>query len=228
MPHVYISNTHILIFCSISEFSDSLSKLAYELNKIDAGRVGYLFRSNLCMIMAWVVWFTGLPGCGKTTIAKRVKSILSEKNIDAKILQLDEIRKVITPDPRYTEEERDIVYASLAYMAKLLYESGVNVIVDATANKRRYRDLTRSLVPNFAEVYIRAPIDICMTREKERKAQFAPVDIYKKAVQEKALVPGVNVSYEEPQVPEIDVDTAAMSAERSAGFIAEKIIELFV
>jgi len=62
--------------------------------------------------MAWVAWFTGLPGCGKTTIAKRVKLNLIEKGIDVKILQLDEIRKSITPKPRYTEEERDIVYAS--------------------------------------------------------------------------------------------------------------------
>ncbi len=146
MPHVYISNPHILIFCSISEFNDSLYKLAYELDGKDAGRIGYLFKSKQCKIMAWVVWFTGLPGCGKTTIAKCVKAILSEKKIDARALQLDEIRRVITPKPRYTEEERDLVYASLAYMAKLLSESGINVIVDATANKRRYRDLARSLV----------------------------------------------------------------------------------
>jgi adenylylsulfate kinase len=112
-------------------------------------------------------------------------------------------------------------------MAKLLYESGINVIVDATANKRRYRDLARSLVPNFAEVYIRAPIDVCMDRERERKAEFAPIDIYKKAAQERATVPGVNVSYEEPLAPEIDADTTTMSPEQSARFIAEKIIKSF-
>jgi adenylylsulfate kinase len=177
--------------------------------------------------MAWVVWFTGLPGCGKTTIAQGVRALLLEKKINAKILQLDEIRRVITPHPRYTEEEREIVYASLAYMAKLLYESGVNVIVDATANKRRYRDLARSLVPNFAEVYIRAPIDVCMARERERKAQFAPKEIYKKAAQEKALVPGVNVTYEEPFAPEIEVDTTAMSPEQSARFITLELIKIF-
>lgn len=177
--------------------------------------------------MAFVVWFTGLPGCGKTTIAKRVKAVLFEKNIDAKILQLDEIRRVVTPQPRYTEEERDIVYASLAYMSKLLSESGINVIVDATANKRRYRDLARSLIPDFAEVHIRAPIEVCMDRERERKAEFAPKDIYKKAALERAAVPGINVSYEEPLAPEIDVDTTTMSPEQSARFIAEKIINLF-
>ena len=177
--------------------------------------------------MAWVVWFTGLPGCGKTTIAQRVKAKLSEKKIDAKILQLDEIRRTITPQPRYTEEERDIVYASLAYMAKLLADEGVNVMVDATANRRRYRDFARRLVPNFGEVFIRADLETCMAREARRKAEFSPKGIYKKAAGEKAAVPGVNVAYEEPLSPEIEVDTMKMTADESASFIAEKILQIF-
>ena len=131
--------------------------------------------------MAWVMWFTGLPGCGKTTIADRVKAKLSEKGMYAKILQLDEIRRAITPEPKYTEEERDIVYASLAYMAKLLADEGINVMIDATANRRRYRDFARHLIPNFAEVFIRAPLEICRSREAKRKAKFSPKGIYKKA-----------------------------------------------
>ena len=121
--------------------------------------------SVLLSIMAWVMWLTGLPGCGKTTIAKKVRSRLQEKGIAVKILQLDEIRRAITPVPRYTEEERDIVYASLAYMGYLLAEAGANVIIDATANRRRYRDLARRLIPNFAEVFIRDPLSVCMGRE---------------------------------------------------------------
>ena len=74
--------------------------------------------------MSWVVWFTGLPGCGKTTIAQGVKARLRDRGIDVKVLELDEIRRVITPEPTYTDEEREVVYASLAYMAKLLSEAG--------------------------------------------------------------------------------------------------------
>ena len=182
-----------------------------------------LFRT----IMAWVMWFTGLPGCGKTTIAARVKANLWEAGISAKILQLDEIRRVITPEPKYTEEERDIVYASLAYMAKLLAEEGINVIIDATANRRRYRDFARRLIPNFAEVFIRAPLSVCMEREAKRNAKFSPKDIYRKAEAEKAPVPGVNVAYEEPISPEIEVDTTSMNREESARYIAGRILELF-
>jgi adenylylsulfate kinase len=177
--------------------------------------------------MAWVVWFTGLPGCGKTTIAQRVKAMLTEKGTNVKVLQLDEIRKAITPQPRYTEEERDIVYASLAYMAKVLFEAGVNVIVDATANRRRYRDFARGIIPEFGEIYIRAPLDVCVAREAKRKAAFSPKGIYKKAAIEKAAVPGVNVAYEEPLAPEIDVDTTVLSAEQSASLIVNRIGELF-
>ena len=177
-------------------------------------------------IMAWVMWLTGLPGCGKTTIANKVSSRLQEKGIAVKILQLDEIRRAITPVPRYTEEERDIVYASLAYMGYLLADAGVNVIIDATANRRRYRDLARRLVPHFAEVHIRAPLPVCMEREAARNAEFSPKAIYKKAGTEKAPVPGVNVAYEEPLAPEIEVDTTSMSPEESASYIAEMALEL--
>ncbi len=176
--------------------------------------------------MAWVMWFTGLPGCGKTTIAEKVRTILSEKGISARILQLDEIRRAITPKPKYTEEERDIVYASLAYMGKLLADEGINVIIDATANRRRYRDFARLLIPNFAEVFIRAPLPVCMEREAKRKAKFSPKDIYKKAAGEKAHVPGVNVAYEEPRSAEIEVDTTSMDLEESARFVADRIISM--
>ena len=177
--------------------------------------------------MAWVMWFTGLPGCGKTTIAEKVLTILSEKGVRARVLQLDEIRRSITPEPKYTKEERDIVYASLAYMAKLLAEEGVNVIIDATANRRRYRDFARSLIPNFVEVFIRTPLSVCMEREAKRKAKFSPKDIYKKAAGEKAAVPGVNVAYEEPRSPEIEVDTTSMNMEECAGYIAGRIIDIY-
>src|SRR3990170_4246849 len=148
--------------------------------------------------MAFAVWFTGLPGSGKTAIASRTSTLLEKKGIKVKILQLDEIRRVLTPVPKYTDEERDIVYASLAYMAKLLAECGVNVFIDATANRRKYRDAGRKMIPKFAEVYIRCSLEVCMEREARRKAFFSPKGIYKKSARSGANVPGVNVPYEEP------------------------------
>ncbi len=177
--------------------------------------------------MAFAVWFTGLPGSGKTAIASRTSALLKKEGIEVKILQLDEIRRVLTPDPKYTDEERDIVYASLAYMAKLLTECGVNVFIDATANRRKYRDAARKIIPEFAEVFIRCPIELCMEREAHRKAIFSPKGIYKKASMPGAAVPGVNVPYEEPLNPEIVIDSDKMTPDESAGKVADAIITLF-
>ena len=177
--------------------------------------------------MSWVVWFTGLPGCGKTTIAKGVKAGLEDRGIKVKVLELDEIRRVITPKPTYSDQERDVVYASLAYMAKLLSEAGTNVIVDATANRRRYRDLARELVPRFAEVYVKASLAACIERERGRKAVYSPKGIYAKAGGEDAMVPGVNVAYEEPVNPGMVVDAEGLSPDQNAVMVVNWILETF-
>ena len=174
--------------------------------------------------MAFAVWFTGLPGSGKTAIASRTADILKTKGIEVKTLQLDEIRRVLTPHPKYTDEERDIVYASLAYMAKLLAECGTNVFIDATANRMKYRDAARKIIPQFAEVFIRCPLSVCIEREAHRKAAFSPKGIYKQSAQTGANVPGVNIPYEEPMNPLIIIDSDKMKPDESARKVADAII----
>jgi adenylylsulfate kinase len=171
--------------------------------------------------MTWSVWITGLPGCGKTVIAQNVRSILEDRGIaSVKVLELDEIRNFITPQPTYSDEEREIVYASLVYMARLLVECCTPVIIDATANRRRYRERARESIQNFAEVYVTCSLATCMERERIREAKYAPVGIYNKSKEEGATVPGVNVPYEEPRNPEVVVDSEAMSVEACA----EKVV----
>lgn len=177
--------------------------------------------------MAWALWFTGLPGSGKTALSKRTMNLLRRSEIRVKVLELDEIRRFITPHPAYTEEERDIVYASLAYMAKLLTECDINVIIDATANRRRYRDLARSVIPDFAEVFVRCPLELCMERERKRIVKFSPKGIYDKSAQPSATVPGVNVPYEEPLSPEIIIDSDRIDAFEGAEVVVKKLKEMF-
>jgi len=174
--------------------------------------------------MTWAIWVTGLPGSGKSVIAKKVRNIFAERGINVKVLELDEIRKFITPKPSYSENERDIVYSSLVYMAKLLVESGKPVIIDATANRRKYREKARENIENFAEVFIKCSLDTCMEREGRRKARYAPSGIYKRAKEEGATVPGVNVPYEEPENPEVVVDSEKMRVEECAERVVEFII----
>jgi adenylylsulfate kinase len=167
--------------------------------------------------MSWAVWITGLPGSGKTVIAQRVRALLEARGSGpVKVLELDEIRKFITPEPSYSEAERAIVYAALVYMAKLLVECGRPVIIDATANQRSYRDRARALIPYFAEVYVQCSLATCMARERHRKAAHAPAGIYQRAANEGASVPGVNVPYEAPLNPEVVVDSETQSVEACA------------
>ncbi|MGZ4865033.1 MAG: adenylyl-sulfate kinase [Halobacteriota archaeon] len=175
--------------------------------------------------MAWAVWITGLPGSGKTTIAREVTSRINERKL--KLLQLDKIRTTVTPHPRYTEEERDIVYSFLAYTAKVLTECGVNVIIDATANRQRYRQLARTLIPCFAEVYITCSLETCMRREAGRDAEFTPKDIYEKARTQGAAVPGFNVDYEASEHPEVTIDSERITPTQAAEIISDDIRRRF-
>ncbi len=175
--------------------------------------------------MAWAVWITGLPGSGKTTIAREVAHLLGDRRL--KVLQLDEIRVVVTPRPRYTKEERDIVYSFLAYTAKVLTECGINVIIDATANRKRYRQLARTLIPDFVEVHVTCSLDTCLQREAERVAEFAPKGIYAKAKTQGAPVPGINVEYEATEHPEIVIESERMTSSQAAHIITEDIRRRF-
>jgi len=178
----------------------------------------------------WCVWVTGLPGSGKSTIAHALLKNLIKLNIRAQILSSDMLRKVITPNPEYTEEERDVVYGAIVFTAKMLTQNGVNVIIDATGNRMKYRDDARKEIARFVEAYVRCPLDVCIKREAERKggAFYAPEGVYKKALSgESATVPGLGVPYEEPKNPEVTVDSDKLSPEECAGEILDVIMGKF-
>jgi len=176
--------------------------------------------------MSFCLWLTGLPGSGKSTILQELSRILSESGIEAVTLSLDHIRKVITPEPKYTDEERDIVYRALVMMAHLLIEQGEkNVIIDATGNRREFRDLARRLIREFAEVYVKCRLEICMAREISRRGQLVQKDLYKRTSKGalKGELPGISAPYEEPENPEVLVASDLLSPHASAKTIMEYI-----
>ncbi len=176
--------------------------------------------------MAWAAWVTGLPGCGKTTVSRIAADILRAKGVHVIILNIDDVRKVLTPQPTYSEAERAIVYAALAYMAKLLVDEGVNVIVDATGNLRRYRDVARRLISDFVEVYVKCPLDVAMEREASRVGGSAPRDIYEKGKSGKSsTVPGLNVAYEPPEQPLVTLDTGRLAPGEAGALMADVLLE---
>ncbi len=157
--------------------------------------------------MPVVLWITGLPGSGKSTITEE----LVRRHPGFVVLRIDELRKLVTPEPTYSDEEREYVYRALVFTAKKLYEAGHDVVIDATGNLRRWRELARKEIKDFLEIYLQCSIKTCSEREQARtNTHHAPRDIYKKA-KEGWPVPGVNVPYEEPLEPELILDTEKMT-----------------
>ncbi len=164
---------------------------------------------------AAVLWLTGLPGSGKSTLSEALRGCI-EGSI---VLRIDEIRQHLTPSPTYSEEERELVYRALVYTALKLYQMGHVVIIDATANRRRWREYARSVIDNFIEVFVQCDLEVCISREHQRQQRHgAPVDIYKKA-KDGWPVPGVNVPYEEPLYPEIVISTERFTPDEALKLI---------
>jgi len=166
------------------------------------------------VIDGFVIWLTGLPGSGKTTIAKLLLEQLKGRGVVTAHLESDQLRKILSPKPDYSRSERDRFYSILLFIGKLLSDHSVNVLLDATANLRKYRDDMCSVVPRFMEVYVRCPLQVCVERD--------PKGIYAAARRGKVTtVPGIQERYEEPEHPELVLDSDRISAEQAA----QKIIE---
>jgi adenylylsulfate kinase len=177
----------------------------------------------------WVIWLTGMPGSGKSTLARLVAGRLHRRHVAAQVLSVEMVRDVLTPRPKYTEEERHVVYSTLVFVSTMLARNDVNVIIDATANRRRYRDEARRRITRFAEIYLKCPLEVCMQREKGRKRRFgAPSRIYAKArTGASKTVPGVGVPYEIPLSAELTVDTSQLRPNQSAEQISQFVLSRF-
>jgi adenylylsulfate kinase len=168
--------------------------------------------------MSWVIWITGLSGSGKSTVASAVK----EKVSDVVILRMDVLRKIVTPAPSYSEEEREHVYRAIVYTAKTLQALGHKVIIDATGNRSAWRELARSLIPGFFEVYLECPLETGMERERTRTdTHAAPSGIYEKG-RAGSPVPGLSVPYEIPEKPDLAINTEKVLPASAA----DKIIDM--
>lgn len=169
--------------------------------------------------VAFAIWLTGLPASGKSAIAARLKDALAERGVKAAVLESDALRIILTPNPRYDDEERDRFYQQMADLGALLAESGVPVIFDATAHRRAYRDRARSRIPRFAEIYVACPLAVCMARD--------PKGIYRLGRQSGAgTIPGLQSTYEPPANPEMTIHGDVEAPEAAAQRIVARLIEL--
>lgn len=167
--------------------------------------------SSECAI---AVWFTGLPSSGKSTIAKKTAEILRAVGQPVVVLDSDELRRELTPDPTYTKKERDWFYGVLAFMAELLTNSGVTTLIAATAPRREYRDNARKRIGLFCEVFVKCSVNECRRRD--------PKGLWAKEKQSKiSNLPGAGAPYEQPLEPELVVNTEQQSPEKSAQLVAD-------
>jgi adenylylsulfate kinase len=170
------------------------------------------------METGFAVWITGLPASGKSTVAAALTKELAFRGVNVAVLESDALRKVLTPQPRYDEEERNVFYGALAHVGQLLTEHGVSVIFDATANRRAYRDRARHAIARFLEVFVDCPLDVCMSRD--------PKGIYRRGREGSASgVPGMDAVYEPPDSPDVTVRGDEEEPARAARRIVDKLIE---
>jgi adenylylsulfate kinase len=167
----------------------------------------------------FTIWFTGLPCCGKTTIADQVAIVLKNKNYTVEQLDGDIIRQGVTRDLGFSKKDRDENIKRVTSIAKTLTQNNVIVLASFVSPYREQRRNARKEIQKFFEVYVRCPVEICIQRDVK--------GMYKKAIEGKIThFTGVDDPYEEPEHPELILDTDKESVEESVQKVFKKLEEL--
>ena len=156
------------------------------------------------------VWFTGLSGAGKSTIAERLLALLRERSIKSELLDGDVVRTNLSKGLGFSKEDRDTNIRRIGFVSSLLTRNGVVSIVSAISPYRDVRDEVRREIGSFIEVHVHASLDELVRRDVK--------GLYEKALRgEIPNFTGVSDPYEEPLNPEVLVDTEQESVEESLG-----------
>ena len=167
----------------------------------------------------FTAWFTGLPCCGKTTVADRVADILRDNGYRVERLDGDIVRQGLTNDLGFSKEDRDENIKRVTFVAKLLTRNGVAVLATFVSPYRERRQKTRKEIGNFIEIYTKCPVNVCMERDVK--------GMYKKALEGKIKnFTGVDDPYEEPINPELVINTDIETIEESVKRVLDKFEDL--
>jgi adenylylsulfate kinase len=166
-----------------------------------------------------VIWFTGLSGSGKTTIAHLVEDKLMEAGVPVEILDGDVVRENLSKGLGFSKEDRDTNIRRIAFVAHLLQRNGVFVITAAISPYRSVREEARVMSKDFVEVFADAPLEVCEERDVKGLYQRA------RAGEIKGFT-GIDDPYEPPVGPEVVCSTDRETPEASAQKVIDKLIEL--
>lgn len=148
----------------------------------------------------FVVWLSGLSGAGKSTISEGLATEFARRQIPFEVLDGDEVRTNLSQGLGYTRQDRDTNIARIAYVASLLVGHGVAVVTAAISPYAKARDEARRCIGNFVEVYVRCSIEELIRRDVK--------GLYAKAMRGEVIhFTGISDEYEEPQFPDVVVDT---------------------
>lgn len=176
-------------------------------------------RNRLNRHKSLAVWFTGLPSSGKSTIANEVEKRLFEMGIRTYILDGDNIRHGLCSDLGFSEKDRDENIRRIAEVTKLFIDAGVVVLAAFVSPLKKHREMAKSIIgsENFLEIYCRCPVEVCERRDKKgyyQKAKRGEIKEYT----------GVSAPYEEPDNPDLILDTHLLTPEEAA----EKVLDVLV
>jgi adenylylsulfate kinase len=170
----------------------------------------------------FVVWFTGLSGAGKTTIAGLVRPELERRGVLVDVLDGDVVRTHLSRGLGFSKEDRDVNIERIGWVASRLARAGAGVLVSAISPYEETRRRARSLVEEharFVEVHVATSLEECARRDVK--------GLYEKACRgELAEFTGVSDPYEEPAHPELRIDTEQHEPDESARIVVARLEEL--
>ena len=167
----------------------------------------------------FVLWFTGLPCSGKSTLAELLKPELEKRGRLVDVLDGDVVRTHLTKGLGFSKEDRDTNIRRIGFVAGLVARHGGIAITAAISPYRAIRDEIRGTVENFIEVFVNTPLETCIKRDVK--------GMYKKALAgEMKGFTGVDDPYEAPVSPEITILTETETPEQSAERILGKLEQL--
>ena len=176
-----------------------------------------------CLDKGFVLWFTGLPASGKTTIANSIAEKLRDFGFRVEVLDGDWIRKTINTDVGFSREDRRKHLLRVAWIARLLARNGIIVLCSFVSPYRDVRYEIRKIIEEenipFIEIYVKCSIEECIKRD--------PKGLYKKALKgEIKNFTGIDDPYEEPEKPDLILDTERLTIDECTKLVLNKIKEM--
>jgi len=159
---------------------------------------------------SFVLWFTGLPSSGKSTIAHKVELELYKRGIKTYVFDGDNIRTGLNKDLGFTEKERDENIRRIGEVIKLFIDAGLVVLTAFVSPLRKHREYVKSLLEDgeYIEIYVKCPAEKCAERDPKGHYEKAKLGIIKNFT-------GVDAPYEEPQSPDLVIETDKLSIDES-------------